>query len=272
MNDPALSAQLRRVLLEAFPDYVAQKLQELGVAVPDEVAERAATVLDGLLMRLEDSPRDLGESPLELVRIATEPITEALLAAGAAPVERDAQAVQLHPDDVFDLYPATSRDLGEEVWRVHMQWGLERARLVAGMVPSPSPEAKASDSAEQSRADSSGLPDVPAVALFGFAEPGRTELVERIGGLGYRPLVWRNPAALEEQLAAAAPRLVLVDLGHPSAEDAVRRLAAAGIRIIGCGTAVTDFTQAAIMALGAEEVVELDRIVQRPDAVLPRLV
>ena len=162
---------------------------------------------------------------------------------------------------LFDLYPATSRDLGEDVWRVHMQWGLERARLVAGVVPAPSPQAKSGNSATQS---------APAVALFGVAEPQRGELEQCIRDLGYRALIWRNPAALDDGLAAM-PVLALVDLRHPTAEGALRRLVAEGVSAVVCGDNVTDFTQAAMMALGAEEVIELDRVVDLLQRRLPRL-
>lgn len=269
-TERSLSAQLRAALVEAFPRYVMRRLHELEAEVPQDVVAQSTSDLNDSLLRMEQSPSDLGESPLELVRIATEPLTAALREAGMKPVERDAQAVELHPDDVFDLYPATSRDLGEEVWRVHMQWGLERARLVAGMVPASSPEGKTSDSAAQSRTSSSRLPDVPAVALFGVAEPLRAQLADRIRSLGYQPLIWRNPAALEEYLGAN-PALALVDLRHPKAEGALRRLVAEGINVVGCRDGVTDFTRAAMMALGADDVVESDRIVERLDSFLPRL-
>ena len=258
MNDrPSLAARLRIALVETFPGYVARRLQELGAAVPDEIVARATHDLTQSLDWLEASSHDLGESPLELVRIATEPITAALQAGGVAPVERDEQAVELHPDDVYDLYPATSRDLGEEVWRVHLQWGLERARLIAGMVPAPPPEAKPQATG-------------PAVALFGVAELLRSEIVDRIRSLGYQTSIWRNPAALEDGLAAI-PALALVDLRHPTAEGALCRLVAEGIRVIACGEGVTDFMQAATMALGAEEVIELDRVVDLLPRRLPRV-
>lgn len=260
-EQPSLSAQLRTALVEAFPRYIATRLQDLGADIPQAAVEKSTADLSESLARLEDSPHDLGESPLELVRIATEPITAALLEMGAQPVERDAQAVELHPDDLFDLYPATSRDLGEEVWQVHMQWGLERARNVAGMVPAPSPAEKAFDSAVRS---------LPGVALFGVAEPTRSDLADRIRDLGYQPMIWRNPAALDDGLAAL-PVLTLVDLRHPTAEGALRRLVAKGLRAIAFGDDVTDFTQAAMMALGAEEVVELDRVVDLLQRWLPRI-
>jgi hypothetical protein len=69
----------------------------------------------------------------------------------------------------------------------------------------------------------------------------------------------------------ATPVLALVDLSHATAEDAIRRLAGAGIRVLAFGDGVTDFTQAAMMALGAEEVIESDRIVDLLQRRLPRI-
>lgn len=232
------------------------------------MADVVATATDDLAASLQlDLPT---EAPLELVRRATEPVTAVLRERGVAPVSRDERAVELHPDDHYDLYPATSRDMGEEVWRVHMQWGLERARVVAGMVPALSPPKKAVDSAAQSLSGSKQPIAGPAVAVFGVAEPLRSEMITRIRSLGYQTSNWRNPAALEEGLAAI-PVLVLVDLRHPMAEGALRRFVAEGIRVIAIGDGVTDFSQAATMALGAEEVVELDRVVDLLDSRLPRL-
>ena len=111
---------------------------------------------------------------------------------------------------------------------------------------------------------------MPAVAVFGVAEPRRTDLAERIRRLGYNTVIWRNPASLEEGLTAH-PVLAFVGLNHPTAEDAVRRLAAAGIRVIALGDSVTDLTEAAMMALGAEGAVESDRVIHRLDGLLPRL-
>ena len=67
------------------------------------------------------------------MRIATEPLTGALAVQGVPPARRDERDREIHPDDIYALYPATSRDLGEEVWRLHMRWGFEKARVVAGV-------------------------------------------------------------------------------------------------------------------------------------------
>lgn len=61
--------------------------------------------------------------------------TAALTAAGTTPPSRDPVAVNALPGDRFDLAPASSRDLGEEVWRAHIAWGMAKARQVGGKTP-----------------------------------------------------------------------------------------------------------------------------------------
>ena len=255
---PSIAAQLHTAVVAAFPSYVRERLQRLGVAEDDALladALAAATgVLDAQLAEIGEG--SLRESPLELVRISTEPLTAVLRERGIVPVPRDARSAELHPDDVYDLYPATSRDLGEDVWRIHMEWGIERARQVAGVVP-------ASPGGGQPVA-------VPAVALFGLSEPLRSEVADALRSMGYRPLLWRNPAALDAGLAGL-PRLVVVELDHPGADSAIRQFADKA-RVVAIGKEVNDFVEAATMALGAEEVVDSGRILDRLGALLPRLV
>lgn len=254
---PSTPARLHTAIVATFPSYVRERLQRLGVAEDDALADALAAatgVLDAQLAELGEG--SLRESPLEIVRIATEPLTAVLRERGIAPVPRDARSEELHPHDVYDLYPATSRDLGEDVWRIHMEWGIERARQVAGVVP-------ASPGGGQPVA-------MPAVALFGLSEPRRSQVADALRSMGYRPLLWRNPAALEAGLAGM-PRLVIVDLDHREADSAIRQSVDTA-RVVAIGKGIDDFAEAATMALGAEEVVDSDRILDRLGALLPRLV
>ena len=256
--EPAsIAAQLHTVIIAAFPSYVRERLQRLGVADDDAVADAlaaATSLLDTQLAALDEA--SLRESPLEIVRIATEPLTAALRERGIAPVPRDVRSAELHPDDTYDLYPATSRDLGEDVWRIHIEWGIERARQVAGVIPA---------------SPGSGEPvAVPTAALFGLPEPLRSQVADALRARGYRPLLWRNPAALEAGLVGL-PRLVIVDLDHPGADAAIRR-SADTVRVVAIGMGIDDFVEAATLAIGAEEVVDSDRILDRLGALLPRLV
>ncbi len=65
--------------------------------------------------------------PLEIFQEAVKFPTEALTAAGVAAVSRDEVTAHALPGDVYDLAPASTRDLGEEVWRAHLAWGAAKA-------------------------------------------------------------------------------------------------------------------------------------------------
>lgn len=251
--------ELARALVAAFPGYLHDRLDELGVAVDGAVAEAVDAAIGELsrsLQRLAQlPPQDQVKSPLELVRDATVPISAVLAAGAVAPVPRDEWAVAIHPEDVYELYPASSRDLGEEAWQMHLAWGIDKARVVGGMVPAASEPPPASPRPG------------PAVALFGIADRG--PLIADLERRGYRCLVWRNPAALA---TTERPVLVLVDLRHPTAHDAIRSLNADGTRVVAVSDRVDDFVMAGVMALGAEEVVELRHITGRLDRLLPHIV
>jgi hypothetical protein len=267
---PSSSETLAAALIVAFPGYVEGRLAPLGVLDDPAVIAAAETGCVGLGMALNELVavplHQQTHSPLELVRNAMSPIIEALQAAGVAPPQRDAHAAAIHPEDVYDLYPASSRDLGDEAWQLHVQWGLDKARVVAGMVPAPV-EAGPTEEPGEERV----VPALPSVALFGVDGEHRDEIAAAVAGLGYQTLVWRNPAALEAGLKTR-PSLVLVDLGHPTAHDAIRSIATALVRVIAVGGMVDDFATAGVMALGAETAVQLDRVVERLPGLLPRIV
>jgi len=250
--------RLMAAVVEAFPPYVRERLNELEVVAGSTVdcaiaagVEELERTLGDLLTRPES---DQARSPLELVRAATRPVTAALADLGLRPPSRDPFLTETYPEDVYDLYPASSQSLGEEVWRLHLDWGKAKAMRVAGVVP-------ASDAA---------APVLPAVALFGAPPEERAPIVAAVTECGYRLAVWRNPAALEE-VDSLQPVLVLVDLRHANAHDAIRKMAENGVRVVATGPDVNDLTMPGIMALGAEEVIASARLSARIDSLLPRL-
>lgn len=263
MTNRSTTEQLAAALVAAFPQFVEGKLAALGVEPDTEVvyaAEAGCISLGHALNELVHASLPMqSESPLQLVRMATKPLAEALAATGVPVPMRDGSAVEIHPEDVYDLYPASPSELGEEVWQLHVQWGLEKARVVAGMVPAPPAETV------------SGGRRLPAVAIFGLGQDRREAIAAAIGPLGYETLAWRNPAALDAGLPTR-PALVLVDLDHPNAHDAIRAVADGGLRAIAVGEHVNDFATAAVMTLGAETAIDLDRLVERLPGLLPRLV
>lgn len=253
---PAAS-QLVDALVNAFPGYVERRLREQGLPADGLDAGALPSDLERELSALLASPPHRQDrSPLEVVRDLLGRVTTALVARGVKPASRDEAAVALHPEDRYALYPASSRELGEEAWRAHLEWGFEKARLVAGVVPA----APSTDEAAEL-----------SVALFGIDRPLRDSLADAAAGAGYRTLIWRNPAAVTEGMAAH-PTLTIVALDHPAAHDTIRTLAGAGLRVIAVANRVDDLTTAGIMALGAEAVLESGRILGRFDALLPRLV
>jgi hypothetical protein len=243
----------------AFPRYLTEKVGGFGVEVTAELAATISAATTGLETSLADllavPPAEQEQSPLELVRTTTLPITRLLSEAGVPQPKRDADEAEIHPEDLYGLYPATSRDLGEQAWQAHMQWGIEKARLVAGLVPA---------------ADTPAAP-MPTVALFGLSAERRDAVAAAAQDRGYGTLVWRNPAALADEIGKK-PTVVLVDLGHPSAHDAVRQLVAAGIRVVVVGDRIDDFATAGVLALGAEAAVDLDRLLDRIPSLLPHIV
>jgi hypothetical protein len=262
-EDRSITELLAAALVAAFPQFVEDRLAALGVEPETDLvyaAEAGCISLSHALNELvyASLPKQ-GESPLQMVRIATQPLSEALAAAGVPAPQRDERAVEIHPEDVYGLYPASSRELGDEVWQLHMQWGLDKARVVAGMVPATATAA------------GSGVVVRPSVALFGVGREERDVLAHAAAALGYENLVWRNPAALEGGIESR-PTLVLVDLSHPAAHDAIRTISAAAIRVVAVGDSIDDLVIPGVMALGAEEVVALDRIVERLPGLLPRIV
>jgi hypothetical protein len=251
------AARLVREFGDAFPAYVRRRLRELAVvSIPLDVTALTAELKEELTEVLVVPPRRQDRSPLEVIRHFLDRVGAALAGQGVAAAERDEAAVAMHPSDRYALYPASSRDLGERAWRAHLEWGFEKARLVAGVVPA---------------GPRRGATGQPAVALFGLERPLRDSLADGLTTAGYRALVWRNPAALGDGLDER-PVLTIVALGHPAAHDAIRAVAQAGLQVVAVSGRVEDFTTAGIMALGATDVVESNRILDRLDGLLPRLV
>lgn len=255
----AASRRVAETFVASYPGYVRLRLATAGASGPevDAAIDRGAASLAAAFAGWQDaSPQRQGTSPLELFREALTEPTDAALALGAVRPDRDDVQERALPGDLFDLAPATSRDIGEEAWEAHVAWGIARAEAIAGVVPRP-PEAPVA-----------GV----TVALVGTDLMDRTRIGDAVEAAGYELLVWRNPGAVDKGLDVGAPAIAFVDLGHPAANEAIERLAGAGVRTVAFGPHVDDVAMAAARALGADEVLPRSRFFARLPSLIPRAV
>ena len=127
------AVRLRTALVAGFPDYVVGRLEQHQIEV-DKAATNAidegARWLDAELDAIPSLPvADQDRSPLQLFREALSFPTAALRASGVPPVDRDPAAVDLHPDDLYDLAPGGSLSLGDEAHTAHLAWGAAKAHV-----------------------------------------------------------------------------------------------------------------------------------------------
>jgi hypothetical protein len=128
----AEARELTRALVGAYRPHVVERVEAMGV-VWDPGCEAAAQAgqrwLGEKLAELLDMAFDRQRrGPLELFQEAMRFPTGALEDAGVTPPRRDPVAAAALPGDTYDLAPASSRDLGEEVWRCHLAWGAAKVR------------------------------------------------------------------------------------------------------------------------------------------------
>ncbi len=257
----AVSSRVRRALVEAFAPYVRDRLAERGIVPSEAVAsaiEIGATWLDGRLGELfAAAAAEQRSSPLALFQAALAFPTDALEREGVAAAARDEAEAATLPGDRYQLAPASSQDLGEEVWQAHAAWGVAKARALgarprgADAPPPPPPAAE--------------------VALFSADAELRRAVGAMVQGAGYPLVVWRNPGALEAGVEGGGPLLAIVDLDHRTADAALRDLKGAGVPIVAVGRSVDDFVVARARALGAGEVLSRGRLQDRLPGLLPQI-
>ncbi|MGD2051039.1 MAG: hypothetical protein PVI35_01070 [Acidimicrobiia bacterium] len=256
----AVSLEVRRLLVARFDSYVREQLAARGVTVSAEIGsaiERGAKWLDGRLGELFSAAAgEQRSAPLALFQAALAFPTDALEREGVpAPARDDAEAAAL-PGDTYRLAPASSQDLGDEVWQAHAAWGVAKAKALG---------------ARTRRPETADPEPAATVALFSADAPLRGEVGALVHAAGYPLEVWRNPGALDAGVAGGAPVVAIVDLDHPTADAALRDLAAAAVPVIAVGRGIDDLDTARARALGAREVLGRERLSDRLGALLPRL-
>ncbi len=129
-----LSGALADGIEAALPGWVDRALAARADGAAIDPARAAAAgaaaveaVMPPLRRLLAQDPDDQATNPLAIVRVATALPTAVLAEAGVAPVERDAQAVSVFPDDVYDLVPASFGDLDPALADLGLAWGAAKA-------------------------------------------------------------------------------------------------------------------------------------------------
>jgi hypothetical protein len=254
----AATVAVHEAMLKAYPGHIGRRVAALGVD-PADVAAAVEVGRRWLEVAYREQrglpPGVQRRSPLELLQAACAFPTERLEDLGLEPVERDEVAAAALPGDRYGLAPVSSQELGDDVWKVHVAWGVARAAEVAGVVP---------------RASSASTRTSIGVAVVTANLMDRTRIVDTATDAGLSTVVWRNPGAVERGLVGHEPAVAFVDLEHAAADAVVRLLGEAGVRTVAYGPHVDDVAMARARSLGATDVVPRSKLFTRLRDWLPK--
>lgn len=223
---------LVRSFSNAFRPYVRSRLETLGVA-PDEYESAISAGREWLMEQLDalvtlpfgQQPR----GPLELFQEALRFPTGALAAAGVAVVVRDEVATNALPGDVYNLAPASSRDLGDEAWETHLAWGVAKAKAMTAAVR-------------------------PRVGYYGTNLIDRSKIEAVASAAGFELAVYRAGEQIDD-----VPGTVFVDLEASASDEAIRAFVGRGARVVAFGPHVDDIAMVRARSLGANDVTPRSR-------------
>lgn len=233
-------SELHDAFVEAYPGYVAAMLVERRIEVDAVIGDaivEGTMVLDALLTSLDATPvLDQRVSPLQLFREALRPVDRALTLRGA-PTAPDVPE-GLDAWDRFGLAPGSSQVLGERAHEAHLRWGVSKATAVKEAVAARRrPRAMIVTSAD--------------------AHDRFARILESSGySLGGDP---------EAHISLA---LIDVGLGRV-AHDAIRHWSARGAHTIAMVDELDPLAVDGLAALGADVVVDTERLIEDPASHLP---
>lgn len=257
MSGGEAAAAVRAAFASAYEPYVRSRVEErlagpvwsagseeplraelLRTSLEEAIGRGRSWLAERLAELSETSFADQRRGPLELFQEAMRFPTEALAAAGVPAPERDPVTANALPGDLYDLAPATSRDLGEEAWGAHLAWGAAKAHALRP----------------------------PTVGVLSRNLMDRSKLENALRAAGMEPVLIGGAGESSGDLAAA-----LVDLEHPAARETVERAAAAGTPCAAFGPHVNKESLAAAMEWGARETVPRSAAFRDPVALVRRL-
>jgi hypothetical protein len=129
-----VEATLRGRMVDAYGTHVRSRLGAIGLGaeVDDEMEAAIAAGerwLDEHLDALLGLPfAQQARGPLEVFQEAMRFPTQVLQSRGLEAPARDEVARNALPGDTYDLAPASSNLLGDEVWAAHLAWGAAKAQ------------------------------------------------------------------------------------------------------------------------------------------------
>lgn len=138
MDDDARLAELARELADAVEQHLAGWMLDAvraraGSPIDASSSARLVQVADsitGEVRRLLDTDIDVqSTTPLSVIRRAVGPMTEVLRAHGVGELPRDLDARRLHPDDVYDLAPASFGEIHPDLHLPGLSWGAAKAHV-----------------------------------------------------------------------------------------------------------------------------------------------
>ena len=212
------SRALRDRLLNAYAPYLGGVLAARGWPADSAPIREGEAWLRNALDELLDLPYpEQRRTPLEVFQEAFAAPNDALAAQGVPAPRRDPVVVAAMPGDTYDLAPASSAALGEDVWRSHLEWGAAKAAAVTR----------------------------PTLAVLAANLLDR-DRIERVAvARGYRVQPIQGPDRVRGHA------LVLVDLTDAAADATIAAAAGEGIRVIGFGPHVDEFALIRARSLGA---------------------
>jgi hypothetical protein len=124
--ESALGRWIHRSVVDRHPQPLTGDLEaRIEASARAAVADIGRRLRDLLALDIDDQ----WTNPLSIIRDAVAYPTGILREAGVEPVDRDATARRLQPDDLYDLTPASFADLGAEVHEPGLLWGAAKAHV-----------------------------------------------------------------------------------------------------------------------------------------------
>jgi len=127
----AIPSWVERVVGDRYRQWAERPAPPVVLDEAGRAGLKAAAAIEPRLRELLTTDVDAQRTnPLAIVRSAVRFPTAVLQAADVPPVERDAPAVAMFPDDLYDLSPATFSDLGGSVHEPGIVWGAAKAHVI----------------------------------------------------------------------------------------------------------------------------------------------